>query len=93
MDFEWDDRKAASNIAKHGVSFEAAKAALADPNRIEISQRVNGEDRWKVICALDMTVYVVIHSEPVDGPPRIISAREAERHEEKVYYRRSSGGR
>ncbi len=23
-DFEWDDRKAASNLKKHGVSFEEA---------------------------------------------------------------------
>lgn len=35
MEFEWDERKAASNLAKHGVSFEQATRAFADPNAIE----------------------------------------------------------
>jgi hypothetical protein len=26
-DFEWDEAKAASNIAKHGVGFEEARSA------------------------------------------------------------------
>lgn len=29
--FEWDDRKAASNLRKHGVAFEHARAVFADP--------------------------------------------------------------
>ena len=33
-DFESDDRKSASNIKKHGVSFEEAVTALADPNAL-----------------------------------------------------------
>jgi uncharacterized DUF497 family protein len=35
MDYEWDDAKAAANLAKHGVDFADAIGALADPNRIE----------------------------------------------------------
>jgi uncharacterized DUF497 family protein len=31
LKFEWDPRKAASNFSKHGVSFEEALAAFADP--------------------------------------------------------------
>ena len=30
-DFEWDEGKAASNVAKYGVSFEEAALALRDP--------------------------------------------------------------
>ena len=30
-DFEWDDTKAAHNLASHGVSFEAAQLAFDDP--------------------------------------------------------------
>jgi len=30
-DFEWDDRKAATNLRNHRVSFEEAITALADP--------------------------------------------------------------
>lgn len=32
--FEWDEKKNKQNIEKHGVSFEAAQYAFADPNRI-----------------------------------------------------------
>jgi uncharacterized DUF497 family protein len=35
-DFEWDDEKAISNFAKHGVTFEQARAAFDDPNHIEV---------------------------------------------------------
>ena len=46
--FEWDENKAASNLAKHGVSFLEAVAAFADPRRLILpdlghSQR---EPRW-----------------------------------------------
>ena len=33
-DFEWDDAKDRSNIAKHGVGFALAQKAFLDPNRI-----------------------------------------------------------
>jgi uncharacterized DUF497 family protein len=29
--FEWDSEKAASNLAKHGVSFEDASTVFGDP--------------------------------------------------------------
>ena len=31
MEFEWDPRKGAENVAKHGVSFEQASKAFDDP--------------------------------------------------------------
>ncbi len=31
MEFEWDDQKAARNVAKHGVSFEEAATLFGDP--------------------------------------------------------------
>lgn len=31
MEFEWDQSKAASNLKKHGVSFEEAKTVFANP--------------------------------------------------------------
>lgn len=30
--FEWDERKAASNFRKHGVTFDLAAEVLADPD-------------------------------------------------------------
>ena len=34
MDFEWDDRKARENIAKHGVSFDLATWVFEDPELV-----------------------------------------------------------
>ena len=31
MEFEWDATKANSNLQKHGVSFDEASSAFADP--------------------------------------------------------------
>lgn len=31
IEFEWDERKAAVNVKKHGVSFESAADAFSDP--------------------------------------------------------------
>lgn len=31
MRFEWDEKKATTNLAKHGVSFEEATAVFSDP--------------------------------------------------------------
>ncbi len=33
---EWDEQKAASNLLKHGVSFDEAIAAFEDPNALEL---------------------------------------------------------
>ena len=33
--FEWDERKAADNYARHGVSFTAARDVFKDPVAIE----------------------------------------------------------
>ncbi len=31
MQFEWSEKKAASNLSKHGVSFEEARTVFDDP--------------------------------------------------------------
>ena len=31
MQFAWDEKKAATNLAKHGVSFEEAATVFGDP--------------------------------------------------------------
>ena len=34
VEYEWDEAKAATNFAKHGISFTAAARALQDPRKI-----------------------------------------------------------
>jgi uncharacterized protein len=40
MEFEWDARKAASNLAKHGVSFPEAMGVFGDPLEITVADPV-----------------------------------------------------
>jgi hypothetical protein len=37
ISFEWDSKKAASNAAKHGVSFDEAQTVFSDPHALVIS--------------------------------------------------------
>ena len=43
--FEWDDRKAASNLCKHSISFELARLVFADPLAIDDVVDDEPEDR------------------------------------------------
>lgn len=88
MKFEWDNRKAQANLAKHGVSFDTAVKALDDPYRMESYQRRSGEDRWKAIAREGDRIYAIAYTEHGDTV-RIISAREAEKHEKSTYRRQA----
>ena len=89
--FSWDDSKSASNLAKHGVSFEAAKLVFDDPLHVIRQNRVeNGEQRWQTIgqvadCVLLLVAYTWFDDEEGTEHIRIISARRATKVERKVY--------
>jgi uncharacterized DUF497 family protein len=44
LDFEWDNSKAESNLAKHGVSFEEARTAFFDEQAIVYYDPDHSED-------------------------------------------------
>ena len=78
--FEWDPSKAASNLRKHGVSFQTAVLVFADPKALVVQDRVeNGEERWQAIgvVAGHFTLVVAHTVREQDGTEviRIISAR------------------
>lgn len=51
--FEWDDAKAKSNYAKHGVSFEFARGVFRDAFAIErLDQRFAYEEERFVIIGM-----------------------------------------
>lgn len=89
--FEWDNAKAASNLAKHGVSFEDAIAVFADPWALMTQDRIEGqEQRWQTIGLVGgYVVLLVAHTLREDDDNiesvRIISARAADRKERKRY--------
>jgi uncharacterized protein len=86
-DFEWDETKAAANLAKHGVSFEQARAAFGDPFAIDfVDDREDyGEDRVILFGMVENRLLVVAHTLRGDKV-RLISAREAEPHERRKYH-------
>jgi len=89
--FEWDNTKAASNLRKHGVSFEDAIIAFADPFALMTQDRIEGqEQRWQTLGMVGgCLVLLVAHTvgEDDDGIEiiRIISARATDRKERKRY--------
>jgi uncharacterized protein len=85
--FEWDDHKAAANLAKHSVSFEQAQQAFNDLLAVEFQddRRDYGEDRSILLGMVGDRLLVVVHTVRGDTV-RIISAREAEPHERRRYY-------
>jgi hypothetical protein len=85
-DFEWDDRKASGNLRKHGVSFEEAITALADPFSVGAPDLAFPE-RWITIgrSAL-LRVLFVVHTEHfAKQRTRIISARRASAAQRRKY--------
>ena len=92
MRFEWDERKNASNLRKHGVDFDTASRAFDDPWQIASQDReVDGEPRWQTIGLTDgLLLLLVVHLvEDDEGQEliRIISARKAKPHERRAYER------
>ena len=83
-DFEWDDRKAAQNYAKHGVSFDLARFVFKDAFAIENfdDRESYGEARYTVIGMVENRLLFVAYTMRGDTI-RIITARGAEPHEQR----------
>jgi uncharacterized DUF497 family protein len=86
LDFDWHDGKAASNLAKHGVSFEDAWRVFVDPLRVDrdTTRATDGEERRKVTGRIGTKLYTVVYTER-GRLVWLISARRANRAEEKRY--------
>ncbi len=88
MDIEWDPRKAAENLRKHGVDFADAVIALEDENALTIENIDHDEQRFKTLgMGPSVNILYVIHTYRKNDRVRIISARKADRSEIRQYYR------
>jgi uncharacterized DUF497 family protein len=86
LQFCWDDDKAASNVEKHGVSFESATYVFDDPKRLEqLDEFSEGEYRNIIIGKVDGVLLTVVYSTPEENLYRIISARQATANERRTY--------
>jgi uncharacterized DUF497 family protein len=88
--FVWDPQKAASNLAKHGVSFDEAQTVFLDENArlIDDPDHSNGEGRFLLLgFSLRARCLIVTHCyRESDSVIRLISARRATKHEEDEYW-------
>lgn len=87
FDFEWDDAKAARNLAKHGVSFDEALSVFGDALALTFADTDHAdlEDRSRTYGRSNKDrLLVVVHTERRNSV-RIISARKATRHEKAIY--------
>ena len=87
LTFEWDSRKARSNLAKHGVGFQEASTIFGDLLSLTIPDPEHSlsEERYITVGrAFSGKLLVVVHTERGDNI-RIISARRASRRERKFY--------
>jgi uncharacterized DUF497 family protein len=87
LTFEWDERKAAANLRKHGVAFEEAASAFGDPLSLTIPDPDHSAQEERCVL-LGMTarrrLVVVAHTEAADTV-RLISARLATQAERRNY--------
>jgi len=85
--FEWDEQKAASNLHKHGVSFDEAVSAFGDALALTFTDidHAEIEERSRTYgISNKQRILVVVHTERRDGI-RIISARKATQYEKDIY--------
>jgi uncharacterized DUF497 family protein len=87
VNFEWDEAKAASNLEKHGVSFEEATAVFADPLYVDFfdPDHSDAEERYLIIGMSAAGRLLIVSYTERDDVVRIISARELTAVERRAY--------
>ncbi len=85
MQFTWDERKAAQNLRKHGVSFVEASTVFTDPLAILVDDILHPERALLIGLSARAHTLVVVHAEIDATSIRLISARLATRHERRTY--------
>ena len=88
MQFEWDDNKAFSNQAKHGVTFAEAATVFSNPLAAIFDDVVHSDNRLREIIighSDEGRALIVVFTERAENTVHIISARPATRRERQDY--------
>lgn len=88
LSFDWDPRKDAANRKKHKVSFQEARTAFTDEfgRLMADPDHSDEEDRFLLLgTSIHSRLLVVCHCIRDGETIRIISARKADKREQKVY--------
>ena len=83
-EFEWDANKSASNLAKHGLSFEDVIAVWRDPFAITAPGNPGLEERFMTIGRIEGKTWAAIDTIR-DGRIRLISVRRTRFDETAAY--------
>ncbi len=87
MEYDWDNKKAETNLSKHGITFEEAKTVFEDPLYVDFYDPDHslGEHRFILLGqSAQGRLLFVSYMERGNGI-RLISAREATLSERKAY--------
>ncbi len=87
-DFQWDRRKAAANLEKHGVDFADAVGVFFDDWALTIDDESSAEERFITVDADILNRILVVAYTWRGDAIRIISARKASARERKQYEER-----
>lgn len=85
--FEWDEVKAAQNLRKHGVSFDAAASVFLDSLAYTFTDPDHSVGEMRMVTfgySQAGRLLAVVHTDR-GRAIRIIGARTATRHERKIY--------
>jgi uncharacterized DUF497 family protein len=87
VSFEWDEQKAASNLSKHGVSFEEARTVFDNPLAVIFDDEVHSstEPREIIVGHSSKGHLLMVCFTERSGLVRIISARRATKKERQDY--------
>ena len=85
MEFVWNLRKAATNLRKHGVSFDEAATAFDDRLGAYFPDSLHEERFILIGFSRKQRLLYVVHAEVQAAAIRIISARRATKHEKARY--------
>jgi uncharacterized DUF497 family protein len=92
--FAWDPRKAKENARKHGVTFEEAQTVFLDDYAVLIADpdHSDAEERFLLLgVSSRLRILVVCHCHrEAENLIRLISARRADRNEQRQYADRSA---
>lgn len=89
LQFEWDESKASVNVRKHKAAFDGAATAFEDEQGLLIvdPELSDDEDRFILLgTSSKLRLLVVVHCYRAnDSLIRIISARKANKREQRTY--------
>ena len=93
LSFEWDQKKATTNLKKHKVNFDEASTVFDDPVAYIFDDEDHSKDeRCEIIIGQSVIrrLWVVCFTERIQDLIRIFSARLATKRERQAYEENAS---